>query len=87
MPAVLAPATAHAATGKFQYTHAYTRLTVMVNDPPSGTCIPATNVGCARNLTDRNATLYPSPACGGEPLGTLEAGKSKALAFSSVVFS
>ncbi|MFJ7334970.1 hypothetical protein ACIQUU_17180 [Streptomyces sp. NPDC101116] len=81
------PTTAHAATGQFHYTHAYTKLQVVLTDPPSGTCIQVTNNGCARNLTDRTATLYPSPACQGEALGTLSAGQSQALAFASVVFS
>jgi hypothetical protein len=83
----LSSATAHAATGRFLYAHAYTKLQVILTDPPSGTCIPVTNNGCARNLTDRTVTLYPSPACTGEPLGTLAAGQNQALAFSSVVFS
>jgi hypothetical protein len=87
LPAVVTPTSAHAATGEFLYRHAYTNLQVILTDPPSGTCIQTTNNGCARNLTDRTVTLHSSPACQGEPLGTLAAGQSKALAFSSVVFS
>ena len=87
LPVVLVPAAAQAATGQFLYAHAYTKLQVILINPPSGTCIRVTNNGCARNLTDRAVTLYPGPACHGEPLGTLAAGQSKALAFASVVFS
>lgn len=86
LPAVVAPTSAHAATGQFLYTHARTKLQVILIDPPSGTCIQTTNDGCARNLTDRPVTLYPSPACQGESLGTLAAGQSKAVSFSSAVF-
>ncbi|MFD4585957.1 hypothetical protein, partial [Streptomyces sp. NPDC058434] len=77
---------AHAANGEFRYHHAYTRLHVTLRNPSEGTCIQATNLGCVRNLTNRAVTLYPSPACQGEPLGTLEPGQSQALAFGSITF-
>lgn len=87
LPTVAAPANAQAASGEFRYSHAYTRLPVILTDPAEGTCIQTTNEGCARNLTDRTVTLYPSPACQGEPLGTLAPGQSEVLTFASVVFS
>ncbi len=40
------------------------------------------------NSTNRNVTLYPSPACQGEPLGTLPPkGTASALTFASVIFT
>ncbi len=67
LPLVLTPTSAQASTGTFLYTHAYTKLQVILSNPPRGTRVATTNNGCARNLIDRAVTLYPSPACRGSP--------------------
>lgn len=85
---VALPASAEAATGVFRYTHAYSDLRVMLINPSDDACIPTTAFGDAANDTDRNVTLYPSPACQGEPLGTLVPnGKAAGMAFASVRFT
>jgi hypothetical protein len=86
--AVAVPSSAQAATGAFLYSHAYTKLTVTVVNPADGACIPATAYGDVANRTSSNATLYPSPACHGEPLGTLPPqGTASDIAFASVIFT
>ena len=87
MLTVAVPSSAQAATGTFLYTHAYTKLTVTVANPADGTCIQTTANGAVTNNTASNATLYPSPACQGEPLGTLAPKGTASLAFASVIFT
>lgn len=85
---VAVPASAQAATGTFQYTHAYAKLTVTLLNPADGTCIPTTAYGTVTNNSSSNVTLYPSPACQGEPLGTLPPNTAASdLAFASVIFT
>ncbi|MFE3640303.1 hypothetical protein ACFXOM_04680 [Streptomyces sp. NPDC059169] len=85
---IAVPASAQAATGVFQYTHAYTALTVKLKNPADDVCIQATANGTVSNGTDREATLYPSPACQGEPLGTLEPTATVSrVAMASVMFT
>ncbi|MEV5439573.1 hypothetical protein AB0K80_26710 [Streptomyces sp. NPDC052682] len=84
---VAVPTSAHAATGTFTYTHAYTKLPVTLNNPADASCIQTTANGPTTNNTSSNVTLYPSPACQGEPLGTLPPKGSASLAFASVVFT
>jgi hypothetical protein len=84
---VAIPASAQAATGTFQYTHAYSKLPVALTNPADVTCIETTAFGVVTNDTNNNVTLYPSPNCQGEPLGTLAPkGTAKGLAFASVIF-
>ncbi|MFJ6000463.1 hypothetical protein [Streptomyces sp. NPDC092370] len=85
---ITVPTSAQAATGTFLYTHAYSRLTVTLTNPADASCLQATANGTVTNNTSSSATLYPSPACQGEPLGTLPPkGTASGLAFASVVFT
>lgn len=84
---VAVPTSAQAATGTFSYTHAYSKLTVTLTNPADGTCTQTTANGTVTNSTNSNVTLYPSPACEGEPLGTLPPkGTASGLSFASVIF-
>ncbi|MBX9363925.1 hypothetical protein [Streptomyces sp. WAC04114] len=62
-------------------------LTVTVTNPADASCIPTTANGTVTNNTSSNVTLYPSPACPGEPLGTLPPKGTASLAFASALFT
>ncbi|MFI2458207.1 hypothetical protein [Streptomyces sp. NPDC019539] len=85
--AVAPAASAQAATGTFRYVNAYSKLPVTLTNPADGTCIATTAFGAVTNSTNRDATLYPSPACQGEPLGTLAPNGTANLAFASIMLT
>ncbi|MFD4585958.1 hypothetical protein [Streptomyces sp. NPDC058434] len=86
--AVVPAAGAQAATGTFRYVNAYSKLPVTVTNPADATCIATTAFGAVTNSTNRDATLYPSPACQGEPLGTLAPnGTANNLSFASIMLT
>jgi hypothetical protein len=58
-----------------------------MTNPADGTCNQTTANGAVTNSTNSHVTLYPSPACQGEPLGTLAPKGTASLAFASVVFT
>lgn len=90
---MVSPMNAHAATGTFHYTHAYTALNVKITNPADNVCHAATSKsptgGLVDNRTNNEATLYSLPGCTGEPLGTLSPGQStpNVEAFGSVRFT
>ncbi|WP_325748283.1 hypothetical protein [Streptomyces sp.] len=85
---VAVPTSAQAATGTFYYVNAYTKLGVTVTNPADGRCIQTPASGRVANNTSSDATLYPTPACQGEPLGTLAPrGTASGLSFGSVIFA
>lgn len=91
---VASPINAHAATGTFHYTHAYTKLPVKISNPADNTCHQTTGMSetvgaLVENKTNSEVTLYSLPGCAGEPLGTLSPNQStpNVQAFGSVRFT